>query len=197
MHSGREKAPKPHKRLNCQNMLSLTTRKNFLDAVLSDPNKGSTLAKSPVIPFLLGAYFPLWITPFPTPTPFPFSRFYPLWVCERILYFTAYSHLHAVLNKIFSEEYAVLHGSNKGKEMRCCAARNDRNLLFPVCASCLNVLSSYCAPACYWNFSVQPYITSLTICITYCIIQLLNMLFTASQALSHHELKSIYSHVSH
>jgi len=70
MRSGREKAPKPDKRLNYQNVLALTTtRKNFLDAILSDSNTGSTLAKSPVIPFLLGAYFLLWITPPPPPYP--------------------------------------------------------------------------------------------------------------------------------
>lgn len=74
MPSGRKKAPKPDKRLNYQNVLFLTTtRKNFLDAILSDPNTGSTLAKSPVIPFLLGAYSPLWITNLPLSplTPFP------------------------------------------------------------------------------------------------------------------------------
>jgi hypothetical protein len=73
MHSGREKAAKPDKRLNYQNVLSLTTtRKIFPGAILSDPNTGSTLAKSPVIPFLLGAYFPLWITPPPSFPPVVF-----------------------------------------------------------------------------------------------------------------------------
>jgi hypothetical protein len=65
VYSGSGNTPTSDKRLNHQYVLLVTTaRQNFLDAILSDPtsNKGFTLAKSLVIPFLLGAHLPLWIT---------------------------------------------------------------------------------------------------------------------------------------
>jgi hypothetical protein len=55
VYPGSGNTPTPDKRLNYHYVLFLTTgRKNFLDAILSDPasNKGFTLAKSLVIPFL-------------------------------------------------------------------------------------------------------------------------------------------------
>jgi hypothetical protein len=81
-------------------------KEHSVDTILSDPNKGLTLAKGPTTPILSGPPSALDYVTLP-------RLLYPLRPLEGLFYLSFCSLLPASINKMICEEFVLHHGSHK------------------------------------------------------------------------------------